>query len=58
MVITFPANLCWDTFNATIIKIIKEGEKNFEIMLAKGDKFLGGEDIDNKIFLKKWKSQK
>ena len=37
------------TFDVTIIRILKSGEKNFEIMSTKGDKFLGGEDFDNKL---------
>ena len=37
------------TFDVTILKIVKGGEQNFEIMSTKGDKFLGGEDFDNKL---------
>ena len=37
------------TFDVTILKIIKSGEQNFDIMSTKGDKFLGGEDFDNKL---------
>ena len=37
------------TFDVTILKINKGGEQNFEIMSTKGDKFLGGEDFDNKL---------
>ena len=37
------------TFDVTILKILKGGEQNFEIMSTKGDKFLGGEDFDNKL---------
>ena len=37
------------TFDVTILKIIKGGEQNFEIMSTKGDKFLGGEDFDNAL---------
>ena len=53
------------TFDVTILKIIKGGEQNFEIMSTKGDKFLGGEDFDNKLvefvldkFCKKMKESK
>ena len=37
------------TFDVTILKINKGGEQNFEIMSTNGDKFLGGEDFDNKL---------
>ena len=37
------------TFDVTILKINKGGEQNFEILSTKGDKFLGGEDFDNKL---------
>ena len=37
------------TFDVTILKINKGNEQNFEIMSTKGDKFLGGEDFDNKL---------
>ena len=53
------------TFDVTILKIIKDGEQNFEILSTKGDKFLGGEDFDNKLveymldkFCKKMKESK
>ena len=37
------------TFDVTILSINPCGEKNFEILSTKGDKFLGGEDFDNKL---------
>ena len=37
------------TFNVTILKISQREEKNFDILSAKEDKFLGGEDFDNKL---------
>ena len=42
------------TFDVTILKIIKydkdkNNEKFFEILSTSGDKFLGGEDFDNKL---------
>ena len=40
------------TFDVTILKIIKNNEDNekfFEILSTCGDKFLGGEDFDNKL---------
>ena len=37
------------TFDVTILKISKEGEQNFDILSTKGDKFLGGEDFDNRL---------
>ena len=41
------------TFDVTILKIIKDNnsnsEKLFEILSTSGDKFLGGEDFDNKL---------
>ena len=38
------------TFEVTILKIIKKRcQQNFEIISTKGDKFLGGEDFDNKL---------
>ena len=53
------------TFDVTILKIIKGGEQQFEIMSTKGDKFLGGEDFDNRLvedvldkFCKKMKESK
>ena len=37
------------TFDVTILKINDGKEQNFEILSTKGDKFLGGEDFDNKL---------
>ena len=37
------------TFDVTILKINEGKEQNFEILSTKGDKFLGGEDFDNKL---------
>ena len=37
------------TFDVTILKINDSGEQNFDILSTKGDKFLGGEDFDNKL---------
>ena len=37
------------TFDVTILNISKSQEKNFEILSTKGNKFLGGEDFDNKL---------
>ena len=37
------------TFEATILKINKHEKYNFEILSAKIDKFLGGQDFDNKL---------
>ena len=37
------------TFDVTILKINKGKEQIFEILSTKGDKFLGGEDFDNKL---------
>ena len=37
------------TFDVTILNISKSEEQNFEILSTKGDKFLGGEDFDNKL---------
>ena len=37
------------TFDVTILKIDKTGENNFDILSTQGDKFLGGEDFDNKL---------
>jgi L1 cell adhesion molecule like protein len=41
------------TFDVTILKIIKNNDTNseklFEILSTSGDKFLGGEDFDNKL---------
>ena len=37
------------TFDVTILKINKNEEYNFEILSTKGDKFLGGEDFNNKL---------
>jgi len=37
------------TFDVTILKINDGEEQNFEILSTKGDKFLGGEDFDNKL---------
>ncbi len=45
------------TFDVTILKINYGKEQNFEILSTKGDKFLGGEDFDNKLvehFLEKF----
>jgi len=37
------------TFDVTILSIDKQSEDNFEIISTNGDKFLGGEDFDNKL---------
>jgi L1 cell adhesion molecule like protein len=37
------------TFDVTILRINKSEEINFEILSTNGDKFLGGEDFDNKL---------
>ena len=37
------------TFEVTILKINQNGEHFFNILSTKGDKFLGGEDFDNKL---------
>ena len=37
------------TFDVTILNINQSGEQNFEILSTKGNKFLGGEDFDNKL---------
>ena len=37
------------TFDVTILKINKGNEQIFDILSTKGDKFLGGEDFDNKL---------
>ena len=37
------------TFDVTILKIIKGREQNFKIISTNGDKFLGGEDFDNRL---------
>jgi L1 cell adhesion molecule like protein len=37
------------TFDVTILKINQSGDQNFDILSTKGDKFLGGEDFDNKL---------
>ena len=37
------------TFDVTILSLNKQNEENFEILSTKGDKFLGGEDFDNKL---------
>ena len=37
------------TFDVTILKINQSGDQSFEILSTKGDKFLGGEDFDNKL---------
>ena len=37
------------TFDVTILKINKSKEENFEVISTKGNKFLGGEDFDNKL---------
>ena len=37
------------TFDVTILKIGKIGENNFDILSTQGDKFLGGEDFDNRL---------
>ena len=37
------------TFDITILQIIQNEEKTFEILSTNGDKFLGGEDFDNKL---------
>ena len=36
-------------FDVTILKINEDEENSFEILSTKGDKFLGGEDFDNKL---------
>ena len=53
------------TFDVTILKINNRGDQKFEILSTKGDKFLGGEDFDNKLveevldrFCKKMKESK
>ena len=37
------------TFDVTILKFKSSGEQNYDILATKGDKFLGGEDFDNKL---------
>ena len=37
------------TFDVTILSINKSIEENFDIISTKGNKFLGGEDFDNKL---------
>ena len=37
------------TFDVTILRINRSEEINFEILSTNGDKFLGGEDFDNKL---------
>ena len=37
------------TFDVTILSINRKNEDNFEIISTNGDKFLGGEDFDNKL---------
>ena len=37
------------TFDVTILRINKSENTNFEILSTNGDKFLGGEDFDNKL---------
>ena len=37
------------TFDVTILSINKQKEENFEIISTNGNKFLGGEDFDNKL---------
>ena len=37
------------TFDVTILRINRSEETNFEILSTNGDKFLGGEDFDNKL---------
>ena len=37
------------TFDVTILSINKQSEDNFEIISTNGNKFLGGEDFDNKL---------
>ena len=37
------------TFDVTILSINKQSEENFEIISTNGNKFLGGEDFDNKL---------
>ena len=37
------------TFDVTILKINQSEDQSFEILSTKGDKFLGGEDFDNKL---------
>ena len=37
------------TFDVTILSLNKQNEENFEIISTKGNKFLGGEDFDNKL---------
>ena len=37
------------TFDVTILSINSQNEENFEIISTNGDKFLGGEDFDNKL---------
>ena len=42
-------NLGGSTFDVTILKINNNEKYNFEILSTKGDKFLGGQDFDNKL---------
>ena len=37
------------TFDVTILSVNTMNEDNFEIISTNGDKFLGGEDFDNKL---------
>ena len=37
------------TFDVTILCVNTMNEDNFEIISTNGDKFLGGEDFDNKL---------
>ena len=37
------------TFDITILALNNSNEDSFEIISTKGDKFLGGEDFDNKL---------
>ena len=37
------------TFDVTILRINRSEETNFEILSTNGEKFLGGEDFDNKL---------
>ena len=37
------------TFDVTILNFKSGGEQNYEILATKGDRFLGGEDFDNKL---------
>ena len=37
------------TFDVTILKIVTGSKQSYDILATKGDKFLGGEDFDNKL---------